>query len=60
MPDYWDFVYFALVLGMTFQVSDVQITARKLRRLAAAHGFLSFLFNTFILALAVNIGASLL
>jgi uncharacterized membrane protein len=59
-PDYWDFVYFALVLGMTFQVSDVQITSRKLRRLAAAHGFLSFLFNTFILALAVNIGASLL
>lgn len=59
-PDYWDFVYFSLVLGMTFQVSDVQITARKLRRLAAAHGFLSFVFNTFILALSVNIGASLM
>ncbi|MEJ1978119.1 MAG: DUF1345 domain-containing protein [Acetobacteraceae bacterium] len=38
MPDYWDFVYFAFVLGMTFQVSDVQITSRKLRRLATAHG----------------------
>jgi uncharacterized membrane protein len=59
-PDYWDFVYFSLVLGMTFQVSDVQITARKLRRLATVHGVLSFIFNTFILALAVNIGASLL
>lgn len=59
-PDYWDFFYFALVLGMTFQVSDVQITSRPLRRLAAAHGLLSFLFNTVILALSVNIGASLL
>ncbi len=59
-PDYWDFFYFALVLGMTFQVSDVQISSRKLRRLAAAHGLLSFLFNTVIVALSVNIGASLL
>ena len=59
-PDYWDFFYFALVLGMTFQVSDVQITARHLRRLATAHGLLGFLFNTVILALSVNIGASLL
>ena len=59
-PDYWDFFYFALVLGMTFQVSDVQITSRKLRRLATAHGLLGFLFNTVILALSVNIGASLL
>jgi uncharacterized membrane protein len=59
-PDYWDFFYFALVLGMTFQVSDVQITSRKLRRLAAAHGLLGFLFNTVIIALSVNIGASLL
>lgn len=59
-PDYWDFVYFAIVLGMTFQVSDVQITARHLRRLATAHGLLGFMFNTVILALSVNIGASLL
>ena len=59
-PDYWDFFYFALVLGMTFQVSDVEITSRKLRRLAAAHGLLGFLFNTVILALSVNIGAGLL
>jgi uncharacterized membrane protein len=59
-PDYWDFMYFALVLGMTFQVSDVQITSRKLRRLAALHGFLSFVFNTIIVALTVNIAAGLL
>ena len=59
-PDYLDFFYFALVLGMTFQVSDVQITSRKLRRLATVHGLLGFLFNTVILALSVNIAASLL
>jgi uncharacterized membrane protein len=59
-PDYLDFLYFSLVLGMTFQVSDVQITARKFRRLASVHGLLSFLFNTIILALTVNIAAGLL
>ncbi len=59
-PDYWDFVYFSVVVGMTFQVSDVQITSRKLRRLAVVHGLLSFLFNTVIVALTVNIAASLL
>jgi uncharacterized membrane protein len=59
-PDYMDFLYFSLVLGMTFQVSDVEITARKLRRLASLHGFLGFVFNTVILALTVNIAAGLL
>ena len=59
-PDYMDFMYFALVLGMTFQVSDVQITSRKLRRVAAVHGLLSFLFNTVIVALTVNIAAGFL
>ena len=60
VPDYWDFLYFALVLGMTFQVSDVQITSRKLRRLATAHGLAGFMFNTVIVALTVNIMAGLL
>ncbi len=59
-PDYLDFMYFSLVLGMTFQVSDVQITSRKFRRLAAVHGLLSFLYNTIILALTVNLAAGLL
>jgi uncharacterized membrane protein len=59
-PDYMDFLYFSLVLGMTFQVSDVAITSRKLRRLATLHGFLGFVFNTVILALTVNLAAGLL
>lgn len=59
-PDYWDFLYFAIVIGMTFQVSDVQITDRKLRRLATVHGLLGFLFNTIIVALTVNLAAGLL
>jgi uncharacterized membrane protein len=59
-PDYMDMLYFALVLGMTFQVSDVVITSRKLRRLATLHGFLAFLFNTVILALTVNLAAGLI
>ena len=59
-PDYWDFFYFSAVLGMTFQVSDVQITSRKLRRLATVHGMLGFLFNTVIVALTVNLASGLL
>jgi uncharacterized membrane protein len=59
-PDYWDFAYFAIVLGMTFQVSDVQITSRKFRRLATVHGLLGFVFNTVIVALTVNLAANLL
>lgn len=59
-PDYWDFFYFSAVLGMTFQVSDVQITSRKLRRLATLHGMLGFLFNTVIVALTVNLASGLL
>jgi uncharacterized membrane protein len=59
-PDYLNFLYFSLVLGMTFQVSDVQITSRKLRRVAALHGLVSFLFNTVIVAFTVNIAAGLM
>jgi uncharacterized membrane protein len=59
-PDYLDFIYFSFVLGMTFQVSDCNITAKKLRRLATVQGLIGFLFNTVILALSVNIAASLL
>jgi len=53
-PDFWDFVYFSLVIGMTCQVSDVQITGRHMRRIATLHGALSFFFNTVILALTIN------
>ena len=59
-PDYWDFLYFSIVLGMTFQVSDVQISDRQLRRLAAVQGFIGFLFNTVIIALTVNAAAALI
>ena len=59
-PDYWDFLYFSIVLGMTFQVSDVQITSRLLRRLATLHGLLGFMFNTVIIALTVNLASSVL
>ena len=58
-PDYLDFAYFSFVIGMTSQVSDVQITSPSMRRLALIHGILSFAFNTVILALSVNILAGL-
>jgi uncharacterized membrane protein len=57
-PDYWDFVYFSFVIGMTAQVSDVGITDRTIRRTATAHGIISFIFNTALVALMVNIAAS--
>ena len=56
--DYWDFVYFSFVIGMTAQVSDVGITDKTLRRTATVHGIISFIFNTALLALMVNIAAS--
>jgi uncharacterized membrane protein len=58
--DYWDFVYFSFVIGMTAQVSDVGITDRTIRRTATVHGIVSFVFNTALLALMVNIAASAL
>src|SRR5262245_6902451 len=57
-PDYWDFVYFSFVIGMTSQVSDVGITSKEIRRTTTAHGIISFLFNAALLALTVNIAAS--
>jgi uncharacterized membrane protein len=57
-PDYWDFVYFAFVIGMTFQVSDVAVVNKWIRRTVAAHGALSFFFTTAIVALTVNIAAN--
>lgn len=59
-PDYFDFAYFSFVVGMTCQVSDVQITARRMRRLTLVHSILSFGFNTFILALLINTVSGLL
>jgi uncharacterized membrane protein len=59
-PNYTDLAYFSFVLGMTFQVSDVQITDRSIRRLALAHALISFGYNTAILALVVNVVSNLL
>lgn len=59
-PDYRDFLYFSLVIGMTSQVSDVQITSKVIRRMAATHGVLSFFFNLVVLALTVNMVANLI
>jgi uncharacterized membrane protein len=56
--DYWDFVYFSFVIGMTAQVSDVGITDKTIRRTATVHGVISFVFNTALVALMVNIAAS--
>lgn len=58
-PDYWDFMYFSIVIGMTFQVSDVQISSRYLRRVALLHSVIAFFFNVFIIAISVNIAAGL-
>lgn len=59
-PDYWDFMYFALIIGMTSQVSDVAIASQRIRRTATAHGLVAFFFNAALLALMVNIAASAL
>lgn len=59
-PDYLDFVYFSFVIGMTFQVSDVEIASRPIRRLALFHALVSFAFNTAIVALSINVVAGLM
>ena len=59
-PDYFDFLYYAHVVGMTSQVSDVQVTSREMRRLTLFHGVLSFGFNMLILALSINVVAGAL
>lgn len=59
-PDYWDFIYFAFVIGMTFQVSDVAVTQKPIRRMVVAHGVLSFFFVTAVVAMTVNIAAGII
>ena len=58
-PDYYDFAYFSFIIGMTSQVSDVQIGSREVRRWALLHGLISFAFNTAVLALGINIASGL-
>lgn len=56
-PDYWDFIYFAMVIGMTAQVSDVTTGGPGMRRLVLIHSVIAFFFNTAVLALGVNLAA---
>jgi uncharacterized membrane protein len=59
-PDYGDFAYYSFVVGMTSQVSDVAVASRSLRRLTMLHGILAFIFNIAVLALSINIIASVI
>ncbi len=54
-PGPWDFLYYSFVVGMTAQVADVQITSTSMRRLTLGHGIVSFIFNTVLLAMCVNV-----
>lgn len=56
-PDYWDFFYFAIVIGMAAQVSDVEVTSKRTRRAVTAHGIIAFWFNVAVLALLINIAS---
>jgi uncharacterized membrane protein len=59
-PTYLDFAYLAFTIGMTFQVSDTNLTTKGIRRVALSHALLSYLFGAVILALAINVVSSLL
>lgn len=58
-PDPWDFLYFAFVIGMTAQTSDVTVETPRMRRVVLSHSVAAFFYNTVILALAVNAGLAL-
>ena len=58
-PDFVDFAYFSFVLGMTFQVSDVSVSLKKIRRMVLWHGLISFAYNVVIIALTINVVAGL-
>jgi uncharacterized membrane protein len=58
-PDYWDFLHFAVVIGVASQTADIAFTGKPLRRIGTIHGVLSFVFNTVALALTINLLAGL-
>jgi uncharacterized membrane protein len=60
MPTFGDFLYVALTVGMTFQVSDTDLTGVAIRRTAVRHALLSYLFGVVVVAITINIVASLL
>lgn len=59
-PAYFDFLYHAMVIGMTFQVSDVQVISREMRFLTLVHSVVAFAFNMLVVALSINVASSLL
>jgi uncharacterized membrane protein len=58
-PDYWDFLYFAIVIGVACATADANITSKGLRRLSTVHCLVAFAFNTIIVALTINLTAGL-
>jgi uncharacterized membrane protein len=58
-PDYWDFVHFAVIIGVASQTADISFRSKPLRRIGTIHGVLSFVFNTVVLALTINLLAGL-
>jgi uncharacterized membrane protein len=58
-PDYWDFLYFAIVIGVACATADADFTSKGLRRLGTVHSLVAFAFNTIIVALTINLTAGL-
>lgn len=58
-PDYWDFLHFAVVIGVACQTADICFKSKRLRRIGSVHGVIAFTFNTVVLALTINLMASL-
>ena len=60
MPDYWDFLYFSAVIGTSGQTADVSFTSKAMRRTGLVHCVLAYFYNTTVLALTINMAASLM
>lgn len=54
-PDYMDFAYFSFNVGMTFQVSDIEVTSKRLRKLVLLHSLISFIYATIMIAITINL-----
>ncbi len=59
-PNFWDFLHFSLVIGVANQTADIQISSKSIRNAVTVHGCIAFVFNTVILALAINFAASMI
>ncbi|MFZ2031693.1 MAG: DUF1345 domain-containing protein [Vitreimonas sp.] len=59
-PNFWDFLHFGLVIGVANQTADIQISSKAIRNVVTIHGIIAFVFNTMILALAINFAASMI